>query len=843
MWAGSDYLLVLLLGGVVALLAFGMFIVARAGMAEKAAPDPHRLSDHLPWGALVAPGIILNKNRTLMRSIAFRGPDLAASSDEEMMVVTAKTNNALKRLGSGWTYFVEAQRFSQNHYPESAWPEPVSWLVDQERKGHFESVAGHFESTYFLTFVWERPTPFGKKLENLFYEAPSENVPEDDFARDLDYFQQTTTDVITILATVFPAVGTLDDSQLLSYLHSTLSVDVQPITAPDLPMYLDAWLPDQPFRPGEVAMLGGYYMPTISITGFPQTTQPGILDQLNHLGLEYRWVNRFICFDKGEAMAEILKKRRYWAGKVKSIWVMLKETAAGEPSRLLDTDAINQSADADSASQELGMDMVAYGQYTLTVTVWDKSLPAAMGKLHEVKKVLNANGFIAKDEHLYAFEAWKGSLPGEIAANVRRPLINTINLAHMMPISAIWAGDVRNAHLQRVTGEGLPHVVCSTTGATPFRLNLNVEDVGHTLIIGPTGSGKSTFLGLLELQWLRYPSAQVIIFDKDRSARAATMAVGGLYYEPGNDYAPLAFQPLALVDQESERNWALRYVCDMLELQKLTVTPSVVQELGCALRSLADAPVNQRTLTGLHALCQDTPIRAALEPYTLLGTYGQLFDADHDGLGGHFWLMFEMGHIMDLGEKAIIPALTYLFRRIEQRFDGRPTLLVLDECWLFLKHPSFASRLQSWLKTLRKKNVYVVFATQEPADAAESSIRSTLISACPTRIFLPDADATAPEVAKHYRMFGLSGAELDIIAHGHRQRDYYYRSSQGRRLFSLDLGPVALAFTAFSSPVHQKYLDRVSQQVPAMHWASAILKFNKLEWAIELLNKQRRSLA
>lgn len=842
MQVGSEALLVLILLGAGLLLLVGTFVVLRKGMQEHRSANPQQLAEHLPWGALVDEGIILNKNRTLMRVVAFRGPDLAASSDEEMMVVTARVNNALKRLGTGWTYFVEAQRFTQNHYPESHWPEAVSWLVDQERKGHFESVAAHYESSYYLSLVWERPTPLSKRLENLFYENPQTGQLNEDFKRDLDYFQRSTTEIITILDTVFPSVGVLNDDQLLSYLHSTISSQAHPVTAPDLPMYLDAWLPDQAFQAGEIAMLGEQYLPTLSITGFPQTTIPGILDQLNHLDLEYRWVNRFICLDKGEANTEILKKRRYWAGKVKNIWIMLKETAAGEPSRLLNTDARNKTDDADAAAQELGQDLVAYGQYTSTITVWDRDQQQALQKLHEVKKVLNANGFIVKDERLYAFEAWKGSLPGEIAANVRRPLINTINLAHMMPISAIWAGDVRNNHLAKISGQGNPHIMCSTTGSTPFRLHLNVGDVGHTLVLGPTGSGKSTLLSLLALQWLKYPKAQVIIFDKDRSARAATMAVGGRYYEPGNPQAGFAFQPLAQIEHSAERTWALRYVCDILELQQITLTPSLVHEVEGALQALADAPCEQRTFTGLQALCQDSVIRDALQLYTLSGAWGQLFDADHDALHDHFWLLFEMAHVMEMGEQVVLPVLSYLFHRLEQRFDGRPTLLVLDESWLFLKHPSFAERLQNWLKTLRKQQVYVVFATQEPADAAESSIRATIISACPTRIFLPDPEALVPEVAKHYRCFGLSDAELRIIATAQRKHDYYYRSIKGRRLFSLDMGPVALAFAGFSTPKQQAYLDAIARQVPAQHWAAAILKYNRLDWALALLKSQQQPL-
>src|SRR4029077_13520682 len=129
-------------------------------------------------------------------------------------------------------------------------------------------------------------------------------------------------------------------------------------------------------------------------------------------------------------------------------------------------------------------------------------------------------------------------------ANVRRPVVSSLNLAHMMPVSSVWAGDAENAHLKKVSGVGAPHVHCSTTGDTPFRLHLNVGDVGHTLILGPTGAGEATLLRLLSLHWLPRPRAQGIVVDKDSSARAATLAVGGACYEPGNPLAQVGFQPL-----------------------------------------------------------------------------------------------------------------------------------------------------------------------------------------------------------------------------------------------------------------------------------------------------------
>jgi type IV secretion system protein VirB4 len=577
------------------------------------------------------------------------------------------------------------------------------------------------------------------------------------------------------------------------------------------------------------------------VSGFPSSTLPGILDALNHLPLEYRWVTRFLCLDKQEGQALLEKYRKQWWQKRKGLWTMIKEEAAKQESALVNSAAANKAADADAALQELGEDLVSFGYLTTTVTVWDRDLDAARRKMQLVKQIIQSRGFTVKDETLNAFHAWLGSLPGHCYANVRRPVVHTINLAHMMPISAVWAGASENEHLGAVSGVSAPHVHCSTTGDTPFRLHLNVGDVGHTLILGPTGAGKSTLLGLLALQWLRYPRAQVIVFDKDRSARAATLAVGGACYEPGNVLAQVGFQPLGGIDRPEERIWASTFVQTLLTAQGVDVDHEIKAAIDETLASMAGIEDrSQRTLTVLAAQLGSHKklLREALRPYTLEGSFGSIFDASHDTIQPTFWTMIEMGHLMGLGEAVVIPALEYLFHRVEGQFDGRPTLLVLDEAWLFLGHKVFSSRLQAWLKTLRKKNVYVVFATQEVADAtSRPELLSTILSACHTKIFLPDEEALAPAMAEAYARIGLTTAEIQILARAQKKRDYYYRSVKGRRLFKLDLGPAALAFVGLSSEADQRFLDRMLSERQPEDFARAMLEHRKVDWAVAELDR------
>jgi type IV secretion system protein VirB4 len=571
------------------------------------------------------------------------------------------------------------------------------------------------------------------------------------------------------------------------------------------------------------------------VSGFPGATSPGLLDALNHLNTEYRWVTRFLCLDKAEAKAVLERYRKQWWAKRKGLWTMIKEEAAKQEAALIDNAAASKAADADAALGELGDDLVSFGYLTTTVTVWDPDLELARRKSQRVKEVIQARGFTVKDETLNSTQAWLGSLPGHVYANVRRPIVSSMNLTHLMPLSSVWAGDAVNRHLESVCGVGTPHLYCSTTGSTPFRLHLAVGDVGHTLIIGPTGSGKSTLLGMLALGWLKYPGAQVIVFDKDRSARAATLAVSGTCYEPGNENAPVAFQPLADIDRPAERAWAAQFVMTLLAAQGVEVDHRTQSAVDETLVSLATAPRQERTLTLLATQIgsRQRTLRDALRPYTLDGNFGQIFDADRDSVTAHAsWTMIEMGHLMALGPAVVVPALEYLFHRVEAQFDGRPTLLVLDEAWLFLGHAVFASRLQAWLKTLRKKNVYVVFATQEVADAiAKPELMSTILSACHTKIFLPDEEALTPAMAQAYAAVGLTSAEIAILAKAQKKRDYYYRSVKGRRLFELGLGPAALAFVGASSEHDQRFMDEMARERPARDYARALLERRGVAWA------------
>ena len=786
-----------------------------------------RLADHLPWAALVAPGVVLNKDGSFQRSLRFRGPDLESVPSAELVSTCARANNVLRRFGSGWALFFEAERREAQGYPVSAFPDPASWLVDEERRAAFEGRTGrHFESSTHLTLLHLPPADMVDRAGQALVDSDRAGRGRD-WRRDLGTFMAETERALDLFSGFMPEARGLDDGETLTYLHGTVSTRRHAVAVPDTPMYLDGVLVDTPFTGGLEPMLGERHLRTLTILGFPNLTRPGLLDALNHQDFGYRWVTRFICLDKAQATRELTRLRRHWFAKRKSIVALLREVLTNEPTQLLDTDADQKVADCDLALQALGGDHVAYGHLTTTITVSDEDRDAVEDKVRAVERIVNGLGFTCIREGVNAVEAWLGSLPGHVYANVRQPLVHTLNLAHLMPLSAVWAGPEHNAHL-----DGPPLLTAETSGSTPFRLSTHVGDVGHMMVVGPTGAGKSVLLALLVMQFRRYPRSRIIIFDKGNSARAATLAMGGAHYALGVG-GTLAFQPLRRIDEPAERSWAAEWLVELLIHEKVSITPEVKDKLWSALTSLASAPPEERTLTGLSVLLQSNALRTALQPYTLEGPFGRLLDAAETTLTLADVQCFETEDLMHQAG-VVAPVLTYLFHRLEDCFDGRPTLLVLDEAWVFLDNPLFAARLREWLKVLRKKNVAVVFATQSLADVTEAAIAPAIIESCPQRLFLPNDRALEPQSRIAYERFGLNDRQIELIAQATPKRHYYLQSRRGNRLFELCLGPVALALCGASSPDDQSLIDQVLAEAGPDPFAAAFLKAKGLDWAAEL---------
>lgn len=789
----------------------------------------NRLADYLPWACLIAPGVVLNKDGSFQRTARFRGPDLESSTGEGLVAICARINNALKRYGSGWALYFEAAREAALDYPIGEWRDPVAWLIDEERRGQFTEAGALYESAYYVTFSFLPPTDSVGRVEDVFIDTPDDarRLNANDY---LSRFIAETDKSLDLFKGVLPEAAFLSDDETLTYLQASISPKRHPVQAPVVPAYLDAILGGADLVGGLEPMLGGDHLRVVSIQGFPAASEPGLLDELNGLGFSYRWMTRYLPMDKADATKVIGRYRRQWFAKRKSLMAMVKEVMTNEASALVDTDADNKAADSDAALQALGEDLVGFGYVTTAIVVHHGEAAVADGMLREVDRIINGRGFVTIAESVNAVDAWLGTIPGHAYANIRQPIVHSLNLAHMMPLSAVWAGPHKNVHLDA------PPLLYATTGThTPFRLVTHQGDVGHTLVVGPTGAGKSVLLSVIAAQFRRYENAQTFIFDKGGSAKAITAGMAGDHYALGEDTG-LCFQPLRAIDDDSERSWALEWVTGLIAHEGVEIDPDVKECVWTALTSLSSAPVKERTMTGLSVLLQSNKLKQALQPYTLAGAHGALLDADVETLGTRDWQCFEMEELMH-HKSLVLPVLTYLFHRLEARFDGAPTMLILDEAWVFLDDPLFAGRIREWLKTLRKRNVSLVFATQSLADITTSTIAPAIIESCPSRIFLPNDRALEPQQCETYEAFGLNARQIEIIAQATPKRDYYFQSRAGNRLFDLNIGPIGLAFCAASSKDDLRHIDAM-QKTHGDQFASHWLRTRGLAWAADLINSE-----
>jgi len=348
-------------------------------------------------------------------------------------------------------------------------------------------------------------------------------------------------------------------------------------------------------------------------------------------------------------------------------------------------------------------------------------------------------------------------------------------------------------------------------------------------MIGPPGMGKSTALGLFAAQWSRYPNAQTFAFDKGKSLLVLTRAVGGDFYDIGGAKTELSFCPLRELQTSGDISWAVEYVEHLCMLNGLSITHVHRNAITAAVKLMATSPT--RTLTDLLASVQDMEVRNALEHFTLSGANGSLLDAKEDALGQSSFMVFEMESLLGYSEKAVSAVLLYLFRRIEKRLTGAPTLILMDEAWVALRNELFRDKLRDWLKTVRKNNGVVVMATQNLSDIFNSAVKDVILESCPTKILLPNAEAGNEASRRFYESIGLNSREIQIIQCALPKRDYYIVSPLGRRLIQLGIGPVALSFVGINAAEERQAAERLMDKYGDSWKAEWLRQRGLSEWA------------
>ena len=763
-------------------------------MLKEYSEEKGKLSSYVPWICLIDKGVVLNKNGTLQKTLRYRGYDLDSSTVYELKNINAKLNDVIKRLGQGWSLNVEARRKRCTDYIEAKNEILAIDIIEKERKLNFLENE-HFESEYYLTIVQLIPTDNSKKVGEIFLEYAKKSEILD---KTLENFNKEFKKILNLFKEIFLEVTELDDEETYTYLHSCVSTKTDKVVVPEIPYAMANYLCDSDLVGGLKPKLRGKEIRCISIQGFPNYTVPGFFDVLNRLNISYRWITRFLILSKLEALSKMERKYKNIFSQRLSLFQRVYAELTGEKeenSRKLNEDALNKANEVRTQIALTTGDYVSQGFYTCTLIVDGDSIDEVEERVDVISKTINNMGFITIEESINSVEAFLGSIPGNITNNIRMPILNTITLSHLLPVSSVWGGDSWNKHLNAP-----PLIYTKTKGSTPFRFNIHIEDIGHSAIVGPTGYGKSVLLGLIASSFIKYKDSRVYFFDKDASSRVLTYAVGGEFHDLGND--ELSFQPLANIEIVEEKEWAYGWILEILEQENIKVSPTQKEKIWKALDNLAKTPIEFRTISNFYTSVNDREIKEALIPYKIGGALGKYFDSDKDTLNFSRWQVFEMNQVIN-NKKGITPLLSYIFRRIENSLDGNPCIIILDECWMFFDNPIFAAKIREWLKVLRKKNCSVIFATQELGDILNSKLFTTVLDACQTKVFLPNPNAFADNYIPIYQKFGLNKTEIEIISKATKKKEYYYKSTKGSRLFELDLKEKTLSLIASSDLAKQ----------------------------------------
>lgn len=771
-------------------------------------------SDAIIWDRFVAPQTIMNIDGSLMTVFRFRGNDLDSATDDECSYMSKYVNNAMCKLGSGWAVHVDCVRKESAGYikeEDCYFTNATSYLIDEERRFEYNQEGLHYENEYYLTFTWLPPTDSFSKLQMVFV-SEGENQPKNtvNYTKFLELFKDQVGDVVDILTKKFNVIE-ISDTEIVNYLHFCVTGEWL-----NLKIENNYWTPlryqlcNQDFLNGSAPKIGDKHLRVISFgENFPQTTYPTMLTQLNNLGFAYRWVTRYIFLDKEEAEKYISKMADLHYQGRKSAGSVAMEYFGADSGHKVNRSAEVMFEDAEEARLISELGGVRFGKYTAAIVLYEEDLDVLNEKVKIVKSVINNMNFLARLENTHSMQAYLGTLPAMVRPNVRKYIMHSTNLADLLPTTAVWAGHKVNSCRYYKEAKNNPVLAYgSTIGNTPFRISLHAGDIGHTLIIGPSRTGKSVLLNFFASQHQRYRNSKVFIFDNGLSSLPMCYGVNGIHYDIGADEVDISFKPLEHLQSDEDFGFACEWLADLCIVQGFEIKAKHRTMIAETLKIIRDeAADHQRTLSYFYYQISsrddaERDFSEQFKAYTINGGAGMqstIFDGSEDKLTLSNFTVFELQRLAKKGDYILIPAIRYLFHMIERSLDGSPTMLVIDEASTPFKHPIFLAILDDWLRKIAKKNVAIVMATQQLNDVMNSQIFDVLSDNCRTKILLANESAEKDYIRGLYTKFGLNEKQISLVADAIAQKEYYFMANLDNRMFRLDLAKLALAFTGRTS--------------------------------------------
>jgi type IV secretion system protein TrbE len=777
----------------------------------------HGTPELLPYSHLVANGVVMLKDGSLLRSYRMYGPDLKAATMEQLLAVKHHGNAALTRLADGWMVQSDLTRFHAAQYISGGpLPDPITQLIENKRAQHYQAQSAHLETALSMSITYRPPSETENRARRLFFTDPA---PDDE--RNLQYFVEATDALANDLGAHL-RLEAMSSDEALSFYESCIIGEQVRLWAPKIPNYLDTFVGRHRLVVSRRPTIGGRAIRVVIPTGLPLESHAEVVDFLCNLPFPYRYSVRAVLLGTQNAGRVVSNIRMKHHQKTRRKWDFLVETTGKQSTpTYLNEHAVNMAKDATIAAAEAESNQVREVYLSFGVVITDPDPTEADQKAETVRALFSHHRFNARIEDFNTVEAWRGFVPGDGCSNRRKPVVSTMNVADFTPMRTTWTGALYNPN-PMYPPRTPPLFYATTEGQTPFRFHLHAEsDVGHGAILGPTGMGKTTLADFMIAQSFKIPEMQAFVFDRGLGSYLLTKAAGGQHWHLGND--PISAAPLINIDQEIEREWAHSYITALLRLAlNRALSPLEDEALWRALELLANRPRHFRTITALQGLIQDSTLKAALTRYTLKGPMGRYLDATEDTLLDSRFATFELETIQNT--EALIPVLLYLFHRVDQRLNGRPTLIVIDEAALLalINNTVFGQKIEDWYRSCRSRNAAVWLLTQSLDDLRRCPYKSVILESAASKVYLANPEAQTHNMLEVYRDFGLNEKQIELIASEMiPKRHYLLVSPAGCSQFDLELDPVTLAFVGASSKQHiQRARELIAQYGEAWpaHW-------------------------
>lgn len=802
----------------------------------------------LPFMIMTKPDMILNKDGGFLVCYTFEGVDVenlqTIDSDRYANIMEHAFRVFDERITLWWT--VDRRRTTD--YPQGEFPDEISKMIDDIRKEEFES-GNQYANKHYLAILY-RPegansgfldrlgyftTDMGQNMLQAFWNTLKASY----FNRSTFAYQQAKIDseirsfeeMLSGFDETVKDIGLyrIENAELLQYLHDRVNPAScnQPVKIPDFPCYLDSYLPDNTLTVGHSHLVFEHvdrtHVAGISVKDWPDLTVPGFIDELLAVPGEITISQCFRYVEMENAKKYIDGIRKHNLNSQKSMWTYVSEALTNKESDKRDDGKVLAAQDASEALASIMVQNRVFGYYNLSILSYGETLQECERTLKFTSQILRQRGFLIVRERMHLLSAWAGSIPGQWAELVRWFFLNTGNLADMSPIRTLATGSTSNPFLSQQTGRDCAALTAlSTEYSTPFYFNYHNGDLAHTLVIGPSGAGKSVFNNFLMSQFRKYSPCRIIVFDKDYSCNIPTLLQDGKHVDLTGEGNKVRLNPIGFA--LGDRNawvWLAQWLELLISSRGYQMNANDDQSILNAFENLVSYPPERWRLRSLAPLL---PIHLSeqLQQWIGDGILSKFFDNEEDDFSLSSSTTVEMNGLF-ANERVANAFMDYAFYRIQKMLDGTPTLIYVEEAWFMLKEPKFEMKIMDWLKTLRKKNAFLIMATQSLDELANADIFASIIDNIPNKIFLANFSADA-HWDLYVKKFGLNPEQVMRIKNAQPKRNYYIVTQRMSRMVEVSFKPEILACLRSDAKAQSIFRKHHSNREDDVNWKQNYIK-------------------